>query len=180
MCKSLIFLLEQVKKFHIQSDESERQEDVILCVNQIATCVHQLQKTISVEKTCISTLNGIRKYFLDRIHWSLDRLNLITSSNETGDISDKINPNINFVNCMDIAMDLINPLTMFPAVEATCNDSNDVDDDELVSNLRAVVNALIGHTLSFSSVALSTDQTPLNVLCRMVNNNSHNVIGMHN
>lgn len=114
-----------------------------------------------------------QKLFLDRISWCFTKLTESTST--IPDIHIKPAPyadTSNFVAAMDTALDLIGPLTMFTddAQQATTIDRCDGvaarRTKDYANHIRAVINALIGHALSFANLAQPDDRRPLSTVCQ--------------
>lgn len=109
-------------------------ETSLLCTSQIACCIKYLEKALTIEMNnkivlTVSGTNGLssysfyifsflqikptRQFFLDRIMWCLSRIKSLNDST--------ITPDTNFVHLMDVALELVAPLTLFAAENNTSN-----------------------------------------------------------
>lgn len=109
-------------------------ETSLLCTTQIVCCIKYLEKALTIESNdgvvltvrrmkfpvvCYFNflykipIKSTRQFFLDRIMWCLSRIKTINDSSITADTS--------FVHLMDVALELIAPLTLFASASDTSN-----------------------------------------------------------
>ncbi|XP_070509743.1 serendipity locus protein alpha-like [Chironomus tepperi] len=137
----------------------------MLCANQIVVCLRFLEKTVSTEKDQNTCLITSRQCFFDRIFWCLVRLKSIINSANDHVVSEQINDQANFIEILDAVLD---NLASFVNLDDECNVTNKAERRaNMIMESKEIfegINNLLSLTLSFSNVAVSSDQIPLKVL----------------
>lgn len=120
VCLHLTTLCRHLHKFLVfNSDSNETIVDMcLLCTNQLIICVQQLECTLNVEQEHATVLPTARQHFLDRMLWCLDRLKFIDNSSM---VIPALADNANFVNYMDIALELVAPMAIFSNSDINCS-----------------------------------------------------------
>lgn len=93
-------------------------DSCLLCTNQLIRCVQQLECTLTVEQEHSTVLPTARQHFLDRMLWCLDRLKPV---NNSGMVHTVQADDANFVNYMDIALELVAPMAIFSSDDSHCS-----------------------------------------------------------
>lgn len=139
-------------------------ESVFLCLMQTTTCVKYLENSIFLEEKSGKVLSESRQHFLDRILWCLSRLKTLIVERKMV-LSQKDH---NFVELMDISLDLIAPYSDFSGGSvvniAEFNAAAMFDSKKV----RQVVDLLLGQTLSYANVTMPKDKKVLGALCQIV------------
>lgn len=137
----------------------------MLCANQIVVCLKFLEKTVSTEKEQNTCLITSRQCFFDRIFWCLVRLKSIINSANDHIISEQINEPANFIETLDAVLD---NLSSFVNLDDERNISNKAERRaNMIMESKEIyegINNLLSLTLSFSNIAVTSDQIPLKVL----------------
>uniref|UniRef100_A0A182NDA6 Serendipity locus protein alpha n=1 Tax=Anopheles dirus TaxID=7168 RepID=A0A182NDA6_9DIPT len=171
VCADLHRLLRIVHK-HLIFDETGHVgtlETCFLCISQIVMCIRWLERTICSELDGTTKRQGLpqaRQCFLDRIIWCLERLKAVLESDSP---SESITES-NFVSYLDLALNLISPLTV--ASDETCaEDEYERRYHEVIvesGRIRSVVEALISQTFGFCNVLQDGDRKQITNCCQKV------------
>uniref|UniRef100_A0A182Q0P1 Serendipity locus protein alpha n=1 Tax=Anopheles farauti TaxID=69004 RepID=A0A182Q0P1_9DIPT len=171
VCADLHRLLRIVHK-HLIFDGSGHigtLETCFLCISQIVMCIRWLERTISSELDAANKRQGLpqaRQCFLDRIIWCLERLKAVLENDSPCESVTESN----FVSYLDLALNLINPLTV--ASDETCaEDEYEQRYHEVIvesGRIRSVVEALISQTFGFCNVLQDEDRKQVTNCCQKV------------
>uniref|UniRef100_A0A182MBH0 Serendipity locus protein alpha n=1 Tax=Anopheles culicifacies TaxID=139723 RepID=A0A182MBH0_9DIPT len=107
-----------------------------------------------------------RQCFLDRIIWCLERLKTVLETDESPEsISDS-----NFVSYLDLALNLIAPLTVASDAECAEDEYESKYNEVIVESgrIRSVVEALISQTFGFCNVLPEEDRKRITNICQKV------------
>lgn len=99
-----------------------------------------------------------REHFIDRMIWCCNRLSAAVKCDQNKTLSDGTGDN--FVESMDMALELLEPLSMYP--NTTTSQSTDFSEKSPI--IRSAIEQLICHTLAFVCVAAEQDKEPLTTL----------------
>ncbi|XP_037052544.1 serendipity locus protein alpha-like [Bradysia coprophila] len=136
-------------------------ETSLLCTSQIVCCIKYLEKALTIEEKDKIVLAPTRQFFLDRIMWCLSHIKTISDSCTVTDT--------NFVHLMDVALDLLAPLTLFGSESNTTNIAEHHAEASIESGkIRSVVDSIIGQVLNFVNVTSDDDKKPLTCMCQKV------------
>lgn len=119
VCLSLTTLCRHLHKFLVFRNETDESvvDTCFLCTNQLIRCVQQLKFTVNVEQEHATVLPTARQHFLDRMLWCLDMLKSIEHNSSIATAADTAN----FVNYMDIVLELVAPMAIFSCDELDCS-----------------------------------------------------------
>ncbi|XP_053669890.1 serendipity locus protein alpha-like [Anopheles nili] len=170
VCAELHRLLRIVHKYLIFDGDGHvgTLETCFLCISQIVTCIRWLEKTITLESQSEPQLGlpQTRQCFLDRIIWCLGRLkDVLENDGPYESVTDS-----NFVSYLDLALNLISPLTV-ASEEGCVEDDYERKYDEVIvqsGRIRSVVEALISQTFGFCNVLPEEDRKLVTSFCQKV------------
>lgn len=139
-------------------------EGVYLCLTQITTCVHHLEKTLKSEKKSGKVLSIARQHFLDRVLWCISKLRSIIAESKKVHLP----KDHNFVELMDESLDLIAPYSDYSRGSVTNIAEFNAAAMFDSKKVRQVIDSLLSQTLSYANVAQSKDKKILGTLCQKV------------
>ncbi|XP_055533312.1 serendipity locus protein alpha-like [Wyeomyia smithii] len=131
-----------------------------LCLSQIVVCIRCLEQTLMVEceKQCV--LSSTRQCFLDRIVWCMAKLKALSEDSDSVERENTMESN--FVNFLDLALSLVEPLTVaFESKHEINQAQQDAEAMMETAKIRSVVEALVAQTLSFGNVLNAKERTQL-------------------
>ncbi|XP_021707680.1 serendipity locus protein alpha [Aedes aegypti] len=141
-------------------------EMAFLCLSQIVVCIRSLERTLTIEQDQKCVLASTRQCFLDRIIWCITKIK--SFADDESSFAQDCTSESNFVSFLDLALNLVGPLTV--AFEDSGQNQAQQDADTMMecARIRSVVEALITQSFAFGNVLDDEDKTRLTNVCQRV------------
>ncbi|XP_053688440.1 serendipity locus protein alpha-like [Sabethes cyaneus] len=142
-------------------------EITFLCLSQIVVCIRCLERALTVEckKQCV--LSSTRQCFLDRIIWCIAKIKALAEDPGTAERESTMESN--FVSFLDLALNLVEPLTVALESKHVINQAEqDAEAMMETAKIRSVVEALVAQTLAFGNVLHTKERTQLTAASQKV------------
>ncbi|EAT48068.1 AAEL000900-PA [Aedes aegypti] len=138
-------------------------EMAFLCLSQIVVCIRSLERTLTIEQ---DQKCSTRQCFLDRIIWCITKIK--SFADDESSFAQDCTSESNFVSFLDLALNLVGPLTV--AFEDSGQNQAQQDADTMMecARIRSVVEALITQSFAFGNVLDDEDKTRLTNVCQRV------------
>lgn len=141
-------------------------EMAFLCLSQIVVCIRSLERTLTTEQEQKCVLSSTRQCFLDRIIWCLTKIK--TLSDEETPFAQDCTTESNFVSFLDLALNLVGPLTVAFEDSGLNRAQQDADAMMECTRIRSVIEALITQSFAFGNVLEDEDKNRLTNVCQRV------------